>query len=53
VKNVTLCFHLPLVIASDLDTSLYFIITNFHTVLKLQVKVSHDMNSLTINTMLD
>jgi len=28
-----------------LDASLYFIITNFHTELKPQVKVSHDMNS--------
>jgi len=29
-----------------LYTSLYFIITNFHTVLKPQVEVNHDMNSL-------
>jgi len=28
-----------------LDTSLYFITTNFHTELKPQVKVSHDTNS--------
>jgi len=27
---------------------MYIIITNFRTELKLQVKVSHDMNSLTL-----
>jgi len=31
-----------------IDTSLYLIITNFHTELKPLVKVNHDMNSLTL-----
>jgi len=30
---------------TGLDTSLYFIIANFHTKLNPQVNVSHDMNS--------
>jgi len=36
-------------------TSLYFIITNFHTALKPQVKASHSMNSpaITLYTMSD
>jgi len=34
--------------ASLLDTSLYFIISNFHTVLKPQVRVSYDKNFLTL-----
>jgi len=45
-KRVTPCFTL----VSDykrLDTMSYFIITNFHTELKPQENVSHDMNSLT------
>ena len=45
-KSVTPCFTL----VSDykrLDAMLYFIITNFHTKLKLQENVSHDMNSPT------
>jgi len=31
----------------QLDTRSYFIITNFHTELKLQENISHDMNSPT------
>ena len=34
--------------ASLLDTRLYFIISNFHTVLKPQVRVSYDKNFLTL-----
>ena len=45
-KVVTPCFTL----VSDykqLDTRSYFIITNFHTELKPQENISHDMNSPT------
>jgi len=35
------------VITKLLGTSLYLISTNFHTELKLQVNVSHDLNSAT------
>ena len=45
-KSVTPCFTL----VNDykrLDTRSYFIITNFHTELKPQKNVSHDMNSST------
>jgi len=45
-KSVTPCFTL----ASDykqLDTRSYFIITNFHTEIKPQENVNHDMNSPT------
>ena len=53
VKSVTPCFFS--VISKRLDTSLYFLIGNFHTELKLQVNVSHDMNcpASTQNTTLD
>jgi len=43
-KSVTAWFYLQLVLSYKwLDTTFYFIITNFHTELP-QVKVSHDTN---------
>jgi len=48
-KHQVKALPLVLLLVSDykrLDTSLYFIITNFHTELKPQINVSHDMNSL-------
>jgi len=32
----------------QLDTRTYFIVTNFHTELKRQENISHDMNSPTV-----
>ena len=46
------CYFLFSFAVSDykqLDTSFYFIITNFHTEFKSQVRVSHDMNSPTLS----
>jgi len=41
----TTAFHLRLV-TKKLNTSFYSISTNFHTELKPEVKVNHDMHSL-------
>ena len=49
-KHLRKALLLVLLSVSDykhLDTSLYFIITNLHTELKLQENADHDMNSLT------
>jgi len=49
-KQLRKAFLLVLLSVSDykrLDTSLYFIFTNLHAELKLQVNADHDMKSLT------
>jgi len=48
LRNTLLLFLLAVSDYKWLDTCLYFIITNFHTELKPQAKVSHDMNFLTL-----
>jgi len=49
-SSYTKCYALfSLAVVSDykpIDTSLNFVITNFHTELKPQVKARHNMNSL-------
>jgi len=50
-KHLRKALLLVLLSVSDykhLDTSLYFIITNFHTELKPQVNASHDENFLAL-----
>ena len=44
LRKALLLVLLSIIDYKRVDTSLYFIITNFFTELKPQVKVSHDMN---------
>jgi len=48
VLRLVFTFSLAVSDCKQLDTSLCFVITNSHTEGKSQVKVSYDMNSLTI-----
>ena len=46
LKALLLVFTIVVSDYKRLDTSLYFLTTNFHTEIKRQVNISHDMNPL-------